>query len=219
MKRIVIAASVIAGLTGCVVSQSEDQISFDGLVPVVNTNLDRAWVRPDFDLANYDKVMFRGVGIEYAPTKRATRLSVGTQTSFLIDEEDKQRLEDVVEDEFAKELVKVEGFETVDEPGQETLLLTIGLREVSSHVPPDRVGRHEVFLPEVGSATLVIEFRDSESGAIMVRGSERRAAERFGTDFQRSSPVTNWSTVRRLASTWARGLRVALDDLGAMAAQ
>ncbi len=202
---------------GCV-SPTPDQMgnqptTFDGLVPVTETEMDEAWVRPDFDPAAYTKIMFRGAGIEYRPVKSATRIRVGNQTQFATSEANKRRLESVVTEEFRRQLTQVQGYEITNEAGPDTLLLVVGLKDVVSHVPPEFVGRHEVYLSEVGTATLVLEFRDSESNAVMVRGVDRRAAQRYGQDFQKSSPVTNWPVVKRLAATWAKGLRKGIKDM------
>ena len=200
---------------GCATPSSDNTVSFDGLVRVTDTRMDEAWARPDFDPAAYAKIMFQGAGIEYRPVKPASRTRFGSQTQFPISDANKERLRAVVAEEFRRELSNLQGYEIVDKAGPDTLLLVVGLQDVVSHVPPEMVGRHEIYLSEVGTATLVLEFRDSESGAILVRGADRRAAERYGQEFQRSSPVTNWPVVKRLAATWARGLRRGIDDMRA----
>ena len=216
---------LVAGLTFFVACTSQsvrvdpDQVSFDGLVRVYGTSMDEAWVRQGFEPAAYTKIMFRGAGIEYRPVRPASRTRLGRQTEFPISDANKARLEDVVAEEFRKELSQVQGYQIVDEPDPDTLLLSVGLTDVVSNVPPDLIGRYEVYLSEVGAATLVLEFRDSESGAVLVRAADRRAAERYGREFQRSSPVTNWPVIRRLAATWARGLRKGIEDMRTMNAE
>ena len=213
-KNLGMALAVLT-IAGCASTQTNTASSetYEGLVPVRDTRMDEAWVRPDFDPTTYSKIMFRGAGIVFRPVEPASRIRIGRNTQFPISDTNKQRLEDVVTEEFRKELTQVQGYEVVDESGPDTLLLVVGLRDVVSHVPQELVGRHEIYLAEVGTATLVLEFRDSESGTTLVRGVDRRAAERYGQEFQRSSPVTNWPVVKRLAATWARGLRRGIDDM------
>lgn len=62
----------------------------------------------------------------------------------------------------------------------------------------------------LGAATLVLELRDSETGSILARSVDRRAAETIGGTFQRSSSVTNAAEVRRLIRHWAVRLREGL---------
>lgn len=222
MNRFLRIGSVI--VFGCVASActsstsrlgNEQQTTFDGLVPVEKTRMDEAWVRPGFDPEAYSKIMFRGAGIEFRPVKRATRLRVGNQTQFPVSASDQERLEAIVTEEFRQQLTQVEGYEITDSAGPNTLVLVVGVKDVVSHIPPSLVGSHEVYLSEVGSATLVLEFRDSESGAVLVRGVDRRAAERYGQEFRRSSSVTNWPVVKRLAATWASGLRKGIEAMRA----
>ena len=83
--------------------------------------------------------------------------------------------------------------------------------DVVSFVPPEPVGRSDVYLRSVGEATLVVELRDSITNAILARSVDRRAAERPGQDLQWSNPVNNRAEVRRLARRWATRLRENLD--------
>ena len=206
---------ICANFSGCASSTqtTTTQTTFDGLVRVTDTEMDEAWVMPGYDPASYTKIMFRGTGIEYRPAKPGSRMRVGNQTQFKVSEKSRTRLEKVVTEEFKKQLIQIEGYEITDVVGPSTLLLTVGLKDVVSHVPEELIGRHEIYLSEVGTATLVLEFRDSESGAVMVRGADRRAAERYGREFQRSSSVTNWPVIKRLAATWAKGLKRGIEDM------
>ena len=75
----------------------------------------------------------------------------------------------------------------------------------------ERFGRGGVYLTSIGDATLVIELRDSESGEILARAADRRAAESpFAFEVNN---VTAWSEVRRLASYWASLLRRRLEEI------
>ncbi len=110
-----------------------------------------------------------------------------------------------------EELAKGKRYELTDEPGEDVLLLVAGLIDVVSHVPPEGPGRMDTYLRSVGEATLVLELRDSITGAVLARAADRRAAESFS--MQPASPVTARSEVKRLGSTWGRLLRDRLDDL------
>ena len=105
----------------------------------------------------------------------------------------------------------------MDEPGPDVLLIRGGLLDVVSYVPPEPMGRTEIFLSRVGEATLVLEIRDSISEAIIARAVDRRAAENVARGFSRSNPVMNRAEVRRMASAWARLLRERLDSYAAPA--
>ena len=134
---------------------------------------------------------------------------------FPVKEENKQRLSDILQEEFNEELAKLERYQIVAAPGPDVLLLVGAVIDVVSNVPPDvdsaRFGRGGVYLTSVGEATLVMELRDSESGEILARAADRRAAEAaFAIEVNN---VTAWSEVRRLAQSWASLLRKRLEEI------
>ncbi len=134
-----------------------------------------------------------------------------TTSQFPLTDEQKARLRTVVSDSFKTELAQSRNFQLVDQPGPDVLTIWGGLVDVVSYVPPDSVGRGNIYLSSVGQATLVIEIRDSESNAVLVRIVDRRAAQNIGP-VQLSTSVTNWSEVQQVARTWAAQLRTGLDE-------
>ena len=102
----------------------------------------------------------------------------------------------------------------VNESGPDVLLIRGALLDVVSYVPPEPIGRVDIYLRSVGEATLVLEIRDSITDAILVRVVDRKAAEDVGGRLQESNRVTNTAEVRRLAKRWASALRKRLDEFG-----
>lgn len=194
------------------------EVTFDGLYEVRNSRADQAWARPDVDISQYSKIMLQGAGIEYRPGGEAGRswMSRSSGGPYEVTERQKERLQQLVGEAFLEELAKSEHFELVNEPGPDVLLIRGALLDVVSYVPPEPIGgRSEIYLSEIGEATLVIELRDSITETILARAVDRRAAEAMGgMGFQESNRVSNEAEVRRLARSWARLLRERLDDYG-----
>jgi hypothetical protein len=215
----VFAAAILAWLAlgGCTSSSNgsapelESDLTYDGLAKVKGSKAKAAWMRPDFSLNGYSKIMLIGAGIEYRPVKKVPRAGSSTASQFPLTEEQKERLRSVVSDAFKTALAQSQQFTIVDQPGPDTLAIWGGLVDVVSFVPPDAVGRSNIYLSSVGEATLVIEIRDSESNAVLVRIIDRKAAQNPRV-VQRSTSVTNWSEVQQLARTWATQLRDGLDE-------
>jgi hypothetical protein len=134
------------------------------------------------------------------------------ETDFPVQPENRDRLQQTLAEAFTQELAKAERFELTDETGSNVLIVRCQLLDVVSHVPPEMLGRGDVYLDEIGEATLAIEIIDSESNTVLVRAVDRRAAESHGMPIP-SNAATNWSEVRRLAQFWARLLRQRLDEL------
>ena len=211
-----LAACATLMLGGCNTNTSGppelgSDLTYDGLAKVKNPKAKGAWMRPDFSLDGYTKIMLIGAGIEYRPVKPVTRSASATASQFPVTPEQKERLRTIVRDAFRTELSQSQRFQLVDEPGPDVLMIWGGLIDVVSYVPPDAIGRSNIYLNSVGEATLVVELRDSDSNAVLVRIIDRRAAQGLGP-MARSTSVTNWSEVQQVARTWASQLRQALEE-------
>ena len=219
MKAILLATAMGATLllTGCNTNKGnaapeiDPNLTYDGLAKVKNAKVTAAWMRPDFTLAGYTKIMLQGAGIEYRPVKPVNRSTQSGASQFPVTAEQQARLRTIVSDAFRTELAQSKNFQVVEEPGPDTLTIWGGLVDVVSYVPPDSIGRGNIYLNAVGEATLVIEIRDSESNAVLVRVVDRRAAQNQGVA-RPSNSVTNWSEVQQLARSWAARLRTSLDE-------
>lgn len=209
-----------AGSTPVLDTSAEAEVTFDGLYPVKGGTADAAWARPNVDISQYSKIMLQGVGIEYRPGGESGKLyrAGGNRVDYFeLTGEQKRKFEEVLREAFLKELGNSEHFTIVAEPGPDVLLIRGGLLDVVSFVPPEQIGRSEIFLSRVGEATLVLEIRDSVSEAVFVRAVDRRAAENTARGFSESNRVTNKVEVRRMVNIWARLLRERLDALAAPA--
>jgi len=221
--HLVSAFLLAIALTGCqstpptIQSGPDAELSSDGLHKVDNSKSDIAWARPDFDISAYTKMMLVNAGIEYAKVENEGKLSRTERTRggpFFIDEKDRAKLKELVTSVFNEELHKVKRFTIVDEAGPDVLAVRFGLVNVATYVPPEPVGgRTYIFLNTVGEATLVLELRDSQTGTVLARTVDRRAAETLGGRFYISNSVTNSSEMKRLIRFWASRLRDNLDGL------
>lgn len=225
MKRtsLLLATAMLAACSSAPTFQSgqDAEMTHDGLTRMEGTVLDAVWARTDIDVAGYRKVMLEGLGVEFRPVEGPYSGRGGTssaamrrsnQTTFPMDAETQQLFIDEIRGVFVEEMGRSEVFEIVEEPGPDVLKLRVGLFDVVSSVPPETVGRSQIFLDRVGEASLVLELRESESNAILVRAVDRRAAERPGQAIQ-SNRVTNMAEVRRLGRRWGTILREGVDTL------
>ncbi len=216
------AMGALMMLGGCVADHQDPpelgtKLTYDGLAKVEDRKALDAWMRPDFSLTGYTKIMLVGAGIEYRPVKQPvsrTAVRSAAVTEFPLTLQQKARLRSIVSDAFKNELAQSKRFQLVDQPGPDVVTIWGGLVDVVSHVPPTPTGRSSIYLTSVGQATLVVELRDSESNAVLLRVIDRRAAQlaQSTPPAMRSSSVANWSEVKRLARRWAIRLRTTLDE-------
>ena len=216
-----LAVAATALLAGCATPEPSLQtgpnaeVSFDGLTKVDNSRADAAWARPDLDLSRYNKLMLVSAGFEYtdASNRGRTAMERSRGGPYVIDEQRRERFEELVNEVWTEEIAKIKNFSIVTEPGPDVLMLRGALLDIETNVPnTDQMpGRSRVYVSYVGEATLVLELRDSQTGAILARSVDRRAAERMGGQLFESNSVTNAAEVRRLMRFWAQRLVQALD--------
>ena len=192
------------------------EVTADGLVRVQKSVADAAWVKPDFDLTPYTKLMIVSAGASFRKVKPVSSFQARQGASdFPVSEEGQQMFKDIMKEEFTRELSKLKRYQIVDKPGPDVLTLVGAVIDIVSNVPTDSesatFGRGGVYLTSVGEATLIIELRDSQSNEVLGRAADRRAAESpFAFEVNK---VTAWSEVHRLAQAWGSLLRQRLEDI------
>ncbi len=193
------------------------EYTFDGLVRVDNSRFRNAWADPEVDFSQYNKVMPGGAQFEFrAVSKTAGRMSLSRgrgQGEFWISDANRAKLVDTVSEIFKEELSKAQGWEAAEEAGPDVLVIRGALLDIVSFVPPESVGRSEIYLSSVGEATLVLEGIDSMSGEVVFRAVDRRSTNPTGGGMIRANTVTTWSEVRRAARRWSTILREGLESI------
>jgi hypothetical protein len=221
MKKLTILALAVL-IAGCATKEPtlqqgpEAETTFDGLVRVDHGKFKDSWADPDIDFSRYNKIISGDAVFEFRAVKKSSSASLtrsSNDSEFWISDENKEKLIRVVTEVFDKELAKSEKFTFTEKAGPDVLVIVGGLHDIVSRVPPQHVGRGEIYLSSVGEATLVLEARDSLSGETIYRAIDRRAAETAGGYGTISNSVTNTAEVRRMAQRWATRLREGLDSI------
>ena len=175
------------------------------------------WVAPDADFSQYNKLYLWEAEFQYrdvGPARRTRSTMMNTrQREFGISDADRAKFEEVVAEVFIKEIQRAKNFEISDEIGPNTLIMRGAVLDIISRAPPEFVGANEVYLSNVGEATLVLELIDAESGEPVAVVAERRAFQSGGSiDMAMpTSNVTIIAEVRRWSRRAATKLRTELD--------
>jgi hypothetical protein len=220
MKK-VLAIAAVALVTACageptIQSGPNAEVTFDGLVRIDNSRFAGAWIDPEVDLKQYTKIMPGGAEFQFRNVqKTAGRMQTtrSNEREFWISDSNRQRLIDTVSEIFDEELQASQHFTVTDEPGPDTLVIVGVMHDIVSRVPPDLVGRGEIWLSSLGEATLVLQISDSLSGEVIFRAVERRSVERPGGQMVLANSASTWGEVRRWARRWAVNLREGLDSI------
>ena len=188
----------------------------------VDGKFQETFVLPGTRFGDFDKVFLWEAQFEYravgpARKTRSTMLSTHKR-EFGISEEDRRRFEEIVGEAFEKEIAKAKQFtivENIEDIDASTLILRGGLVDIISRVPPETVGRSDVYLSSVGAATFVMEFMDAKSGNVVALVAERRSIDtlnnRSGMAAVPANSASVMGDIRRWSGDLARKLRDRLD--------
>jgi hypothetical protein len=177
------------------------------------------WINPDTDWNRFDSLYLWEAEFQYrdvGPARRTRSTMMNTrQREFGISDEDRETFEQTVSESFVKEIQRAKNFKLVDEIGPNTLIMRGAVLDIISKVPPETVGRSDVYLSNIGEATLVLELIDSGDGEIVAVVAERRALQsgtgRIDEFSMPTSRVTVLAEIRRWAQRSASKLRAGLD--------
>ena len=180
--------------------------SWDGLVEVKPKKMDAAYLMPGADFRPYARVMIDPTQVAFRKDWMKSVNQDRRELSRSITQEDADRIlaaaRSNFDDIFAEAFTKV-GYPVVTAPGPDVLRVSTAVLNLYVNAPDlPSPGRSVSFTTEAGEATLVIEVRDSQTGALMGRVLDRR--ETRGTaGMQMSTSVSNVSEFRALFKQWA----------------
>jgi hypothetical protein len=183
------------------------------------SSFQETWVNPDADFTQYDKVYLWEGTFEYrdvGPVQKSRGTMMSTRKrEFGISDADRVKFEEEVSKAFRGEIAKGKRFTITDQLGSGTMILRGGALDIISLVPPQSVGRSEVYLSNIGEATLVLELLDARDGEVLAVVAERQRLQSGTGSFDGFSRPTNSATVFAEVRRWARRaaskLRTELD--------
>jgi hypothetical protein len=171
-------------------------------------------VNPDVDWAVYDQIQLDKATVAF---RRNWQRDQNRQRSQRVSARDMERIRaDVAalfRDVFTERLQANNGFEIVNEPDYDVLLLRPAIIDLDITAPDTMsAGRSRTFTASAGAATIYLELFDSVNGTIIGRAADRQAARNNGGSVTWSNRVTNTREARIMFGNWADILRGFLDS-------
>lgn len=185
---------------------------YDGLVSVQSRNLDQLYVRPNADMARYQKVMIDPVTVEFS--KEWDKSVNDTRYVTRVRPEDARRIAEETTGNVGgilADALRTRGYEIVTAPGP-------GVLRLSPHVTELYVNAPDIFPPgktrsltrDAGAATVTLEARDASSGTLLAVVADRGTAQQM-LRLSRATNVTNsfWfdDMFRRFAASGVDAIR------------
>lgn len=213
-----LALAALASAGGNVAVAAKPPEEWDGLSRVKSKRMNLVFLAPGADFRPYHRVMLDPTEIafrknwarDYNSDRRGTQGRVGdSDVQRVITEGGKASTEI-----FAKAFTDG-GYPVVTEAAPDVLRVRTGVINLSVTAPDmPMAGRSRVYANEAGSATFVIEVRDSMTAALLGRAVDGR----FAGDTQAfiRNSVTNRSDFTQLIKTWATNSVRGLGELKAL---
>lgn len=214
MRKMLICTAALALATAApftpLMAKAPDNI--EGLYRVPSKRFDLVYLLPGADFRPYTKVMFDTPEVAFKKNWQRDYNSDIRGTDRRIGDDDAQKILNAARSGIAEVFTKAftaGGVQIVTEPGPDVVRLRTSVVNLDV-VAPDLMtaGRSRTFSREAGSATLVIEVRDSLTGALLGSAIDTRDIG-DSMPYVRNS-VTNRSDFTQAFQRWAK---ISLDGL------
>lgn len=193
----------------------EDADPFENLEQVEDSKVAAAFIDPNADFSVFNQVMVLDTFVAFRSgwerdQRRGTR-------SNRVSARDMETIKTRVSELFNSVLIEIleedDGYEIVDEPDYNVLLIRAAIIDLDVTVPDTMsAGNTRTFTADSGAATLYIELYDSVSGQIIGRAIDRQAARSPGDIMRWTNRASNTADARRVFRNWANSLRSFLDS-------
>jgi hypothetical protein len=212
----ILAAVAISGVVGEVVAKVPD--TSGNLVRVKSSKLEVVYLAPGADFRPYTQVILDPTVVTFDKKWQKEQNSRSKGTSGRITDADMQKAIDKAvqssSDIFAKAFAKG-GYPVVTTPGPHVLKVSTAIANIRVTSPDVMTaGRSSSYASTAGQAHLVVEARDSTTGAILGRAIDARLAGDNSIMMRRTS-VSNRADFEHLIADWARISVRGLNDLKA----
>jgi hypothetical protein len=219
MPRRLLATCAIACLFGAApiaAMAAKPPANWDGLSQVKAKRFDAAYLAPGADFRGYDKVMLDPTEVafrkDWLRDYNASSMGLSQRISWTEAREMLDMVRAGFEETFRKAYAQA-GYQVVSEAGPDVLRLRTAVVNLSVAAPDQSIGRSRTFSREAGGATVVVEARDSLSGALLGRAVDGRVAGDTGRYLRNS--ITNRSDFKLMFSSWAKASLAGLAELKA----
>jgi len=210
-----IALAVLLATPSMVTAKAPD--TWDNLIKVKSTKLEAVYLLPNADFRSYTKVMIDPTQVAFQKDWQSTINDQAVGLSGRINDTDANAIAAKARTGFESIVAKAfsdAGYQVVTTAGPGVLRLSTAVLNLYINAPdPDDDNVGNSYTAEAGQATVVIEARDSQTGAVLGRAIDEKIAGDYPS--QRTS-MTNRDDFSDLFKTWAKTSVNGLGELKAM---
>ena len=193
------------------------EFTHDGLQRVANSKAAITYVKPGADFSGYNQFMILDCHVAFKKDWQKDYNRDQRSLSGRVTDKDMERIRNDMAEAFrqvfVEELTENEGYEVVDAPAANVLLILPAIIDLEASAPDTQsAGRSYTFVNSAGAATLFIEIYDSVSGEVLARAVDRKADRSHGT-MQWATRASGRADAKRILRTWAGWLRDRMDEI------
>ena len=219
---IAVAIAAPAGVAAPSVANTSNEL--EGLVRVKSRQFDAVHLLPKADFRGYTKVMLDPAQVAFARNWLRDVNRSETELSRRTTRQDADRIADEARAGFGESLANAfrnAGYAVVAAPGADVLRLSPRIVDLYVTAPARLTSSPgtRVYTANAGEGTLVLDFRDSTTGAVLGRATDRRTAgDRGSFDGQGNPSLSITSTISNrgdftaMFGTWARSSVAVLEE-------
>ena len=197
--------------------KSYPDVTDDGLDRVKSKKVDALYWKEGASLKGYQKIFLEECTVAFRKNWLRDQNSDRVSVSNRVNTEDMNKIQEelavIFREQFTKELEKG-GYEVVDADGEDVLLLKPSIVDLDVYAPDISMrqpGMVNTYTTSSGEMTLKMDLLDSSTNALIGRIIDKREDRDTGY-IEYTNSITNRADAQRTVSTWARILRMALDD-------
>jgi hypothetical protein len=208
-KSLSAACAVLLLATGSgIPSFASAQATWDNLVLTPSRRFNQVFLAPGADFRPFTKVMLDPTEVAFQRNFIRNFNSSSRGVSRRLSDADAERMLADTQASFTQIFTRAltdAGYKVVTQPGPDVLRLRTAIINLSVNAPDiQRGGRSRSFAPQAGQATLVVEARDSVTGAILGRAVDPRVVGDMGGMMRLRTGVSNRADFERQFRTWAQ---------------
>ena len=215
MKKL--ALPILVALLAAVPLAAQSVENWEGLTKVRSKNADGLWLLPDVDFRSYTKVKLDPTEVAFRRNWQRNYNSSSGRGRRRIDDRQAARIAEAARtgfEEIFANAYREAGYQVVTEDAPDVLRLRTAVLNLFIAAPdPMDAGASRSYSTEAGEATLVLEARDSLTGALLGRAVDQRIA---GDTGGLRNSVTNRADFEDLFRDWAR---ISVRGLGELKAR
>lgn len=216
MKLLIVVISAVM-LSACATAPTEPEVTFDGLVQVPDTRLEKVYRLPGADLSGYVEFGLAPCEVSFRKNWLRDQNRSNIDLTNRVTQEDVNRIRDVLAEEcttyFRQALLEAPAYNVVEdfENGQDVLVVKPAIIDLDINAPDVQgAGMARNYTASAGEMTLSLELVDGTTGQVLVRVVDQ---QEDGDSYQLewTTSVSNRAEARRVLKMWSERLREGFD--------